>query len=223
VPPRHLAPIRRRLTVLKDGTIESCELVFCEGCVRSVRVSRCEACPFAPATVHATEGDGGVDCGCSIWPIGAEDPDVRFPPAVAAALPVGLALGQSIACVEDDLPWLAAMRVPVLRASLSGIPVVDHGGSLLGILPAPGITLAAAGAPPDPCLRVADCAQSLASVHEAQSLSDAFATMGARHARELPVVGEGGSVVGLLRDVDALRFVAHVARTGKRPTSPPLL
>jgi hypothetical protein len=34
------------------------------------------------------------------------------------------------------------------------------------------------------------------------------------------VVGEGQRVVGVLRDVDALRFVAHVARTAKRPTQP---
>jgi CBS domain-containing protein len=143
---------------------------------------------------------------------------MRFPPAVAAALPVGLALMQTVACVESDLPWVDAVQVPILRGGLSGIPVVDHGGSLLGILPAPGIPLAVAGAEPDRRCCVADRAQSLGSVHEAESLSDAFAAMGARHARELPVVGEGRLVVGILRDVDALRFVAHVARTGKRPT-----
>jgi CBS domain-containing protein len=185
--------------------------------MRSVPASRCAACPFAVATPREADKDGMVDCGRSLLPIAAEEPQLRFPPAVAAALPVGLALEQSVACVEEDLPWVDAMRVPILRGGLSSIPVVDHGGSLLGILRAPGIPLAVAGAAPDPRWCVADRAQSLGSVHEAESLGDAFAAMGARHARELPVVGEGRLLVGMLRDVDALRFVAHLARTGKRP------
>jgi hypothetical protein len=41
--------------------------------------------------------------------------------------------------------------------------------------------------------------------------------MCARRARELVIVGDEGEVVGLLRDVDAMRFVAHVTRTGTRP------
>jgi CBS domain-containing protein len=55
------------------------------------------------------------------------------------------------------------------------------------------------------------------SVDEGESLGAAFATMTARHARELPVVGEGRAYVGAVRDIDALRFVAYVSRTGLRP------
>jgi hypothetical protein len=54
-------------------------------------------------------------------------------------------------------------------------------------------------------------------VDEGASLGDAFGAMTARHARELTVVGPDRDVVGTLRDVDALRFVAYVARTGMRP------
>ena len=63
----------------------------------------------------------------------------------------------------------------------------------------------------------ADHAVSAPSVGETESLSNAFTMMGLRRVRELTVIDEDRLVVGTLRDPDALRFVAHVARTGKRP------
>jgi CBS domain-containing protein len=216
VPPRHAAPIRRRLTVLQDGTTESTEIVFCEARLRSVEVSRCEACPFA-GVAKTAERDACVDCGRTILSVVDEGEGSGFPPAVAASLPVGLALVQSLVCVEEGLSCVEMERTPILRGSRASVPVVDHAGALVGVLPAPDAAPGGHRALPEPLVSVAQCAVSVASVHEAESLGDAFVRMGAHHARELPVVGDGRRVVGVLRDVEALRFVAYVARTGQRP------
>jgi len=222
MPPRHAAPVRKRLTVLKDGTTESCEIVFCEAELKSVPVSRCAACPFAGSTFRETARDGTVDCGLSILPDAGNIADANFPPAVAAALPVGLALRRPVLCVEDNLPWVEVSRAPTLAGSQSAVPIVDHGGGFVGVLPVSAMDLASQNETADILASVADRAVSAAWVRESESLSDAFVTMGVRHLREVTVVGDEFQVVGVLRDVDALRFVAHVARTGKRPALMPV-
>jgi len=217
--PRHVTPVRRRLTVLGDGTMESCELVFCEAEHGSVRVSRCEGCPFAGPRSRETICNGVVDCALATLPISGSATDSRFPPDVAAALRVGVALARPVVCCEDSLPWIDGTRVSALRESSGAVPVVDRAGALLGILPAAAMASAGRGAIDDGVVSVADRAVSAVSVHERESLSSAFATMGSRRAREVTVVGDGHVVVGVLSDLDALHFVAHVVRTGMRPVA----
>lgn len=215
MPPRHAASVRTRLTVLKDGTTDSCELVFCEAELRSVEVRGCEACPFAGPDSSETARYGLVHCACSVFPIPGNAKDLSFPPAAAAALPVGLALARPVVCVEDCLPWVEAARTPLLPESPYGVPIVDRMGALVGLLPP--TALASVGWPRDRLASVADHAVFAVSVDERESLGDAFTKMGMRRMREVTVVGRGRRVVGVLRDVDALHFVAQVARTGTRP------
>jgi CBS domain-containing protein len=195
-------------------------MVFCEHVLRSVPVLRCEACPFAAS--ESQDGAcpvcaGGVDCAGSVLPIARNPIGSSFPPAVAAALPVGLALVGPVVCVQDELPWAGVARSPVLSESLSGVPVVNGAGALVGLLPAASIALAGWNAAAPQTSFVADHAMSAATIHEVESLGDAFAKMGQCRLRELTVISDGLAVVGILRDLDALRFVAHVARTGARP------
>jgi CBS domain-containing protein len=157
-----------------------------------------------------------VDCRRSI-PAIADAIMSKFPPAVAAVLPVGLVLSRPVVCVDGTLPWEAVARTPVLLSSLGGVPVLDREGRLELFLPRTTLALAGrshlAGGP----VSVADLAVTALSVHESASLRDAFAVMGRHRVRELTVVGDEGIVVGRLLDLDALHFVAHVARTGMRP------
>jgi CBS domain-containing protein len=121
-----------------------------------------------------------------------------------------------VVCVQDELPWAGVARSPVLSESLSAVPVVNGAGALVGLLPAASIALAGwSAAHPS---SVADYAMSAATIHEVESLGDAFAKMSQCRLRELTVISDGLAVVGILRDLDALRFVAHVARTGARPS-----
>jgi CBS domain-containing protein len=104
----------------------------------------------------------------------------------------------------------------LVEVGTAGLCIVDGGGALVGFLPSAWIALAgmralSSGLPP-----MIACAVSAPAVHERKSLSDAFSIMVARRVRELTVVGDGLQVVGALRDVDALRFVSHLRRTGER-------
>jgi len=207
------------LTILRDGTTELSELVFCEAELRSVAVCACNACPFADPDAGETVRHGMVHCARSVFPIAGNANDLSFPPAAAAALPVGMALVRPVVCVEDSLPWVEAARTTLLPEGPYGVPIVERGGALVGLLPPAALAPGSGDWPVDPVGSVAGHAVSAVSVHESESLGQAFATMGMRRMREVTVVGDGRIVVGVLRDVDALHFVAHVARTGKRPAS----
>ena len=217
MPPPHPVPVRTLITVLKDGTTDSCRIVFCEAELGSVPLSRCKTCQFAGSPSNESAFGHTVDCALSLLPMGGHAAATTFPSTVAAALPVGLALTGKLVCFEDSLPWAVARSRPQVPASQHAVPVVDHGGALVGILPGTALTGAECGVPGADATRAADRAVAATSVHESESLSDAFTAMSARRARELTVVGDRLLVVGVLRDVDALRFVAHVARTGSRP------
>jgi predicted transcriptional regulator len=97
------------------------------------------------------------------------------------------------------------------------VPVVDHGGGLLGLLARGAATLGlmtSGGARTVFEHMVVD----VPAVDENDSLGRALRLLAARHARELTVTSATGEVVGMLRDVDAMHIVAHVSRTGTRPS-----
>ena len=180
-------------------------------------VSRCKACRFAGPESCGVARFGRVAPDLAAPPIlPVLGNEVRFPPAVAAALPVGLALVRPVVCFEDTLPWSEAERAPWLDASRYGVPIVDHAGALVGLLPSTQGAVAV-GSWPGGAASVGDHAVSAVSVDEGESLGEAFALMGRHRVREVTAVGEGLRVVGVLRDVDALRFVAYVARSGGLP------
>jgi predicted transcriptional regulator len=132
--------------------------------------------------------------------------------AVAAVVPVGLALSRMVTCVADDLPLQqAARRVPTDPGAI-GVPVVDERGVLVGLLPRASVALVAITSSN---VVVADrMIPPGTAVNEGDTLGEAFRGMCSRRARELVVVASTGEVVGLLRDVDAMRFVASVSRRG---------
>jgi predicted transcriptional regulator len=102
-----------------------------------------------------------------------------------------------------------------METSAYGVPVVDEEGRLVGILPRATTALGLLKNAGDAAAEHVTIDWS--TVDESLSLSGAFELMVTRRARELSVVGTGRTVVGTLRDIDALRFVAHVSRTGMRP------
>jgi CBS domain-containing protein len=159
----------------------------------------------------------GVECGCSALAAiavgtGATEATGACVPAVAASLPVGLALAGTVFCVEKDASLRVALSAVPGQEREWGVPVVDRLGILVGHW-----------SPSEPNLATFDAtvgehmSPPTRAVYESETLGDAFAMMTARRLRGVVVLGERGEVVGVLRDVDALHFVAHVARTGLRP------
>jgi CBS domain-containing protein len=222
-------PIRRRLTVLRDGSVRAAAIVFCDPERRTVPLSRCAACRFAGPIERDTEGrEATIECCRFLLPSSrsAQEPasNDRRPwgtgvVGVAAMLPIGLCLVRPVVCVAHDAPLRIAARALEMEPSAYGVMVVDDEVRLVGILLRAATTLALLHAAAD---AVADyMSTDWSAVDEARSLGEAFGTMTSRRARELSVVTEEGAVVGTLRDVDALRFVSYVARTGMRPPVEP--
>jgi predicted transcriptional regulator len=120
-----------------------------------------------------------------------------------------------VVCVANDTTLTVAARALDMEASAYGVAVVDQEERFVGILPRARAALALLqyrGSTATGHVTSGAC-----TVDERQSVGVAFATMTARHRRELVVTGDGGTVVGVVRDIDALRFVCHVARMGCRP------
>ncbi len=218
-------PIRKRLTILRDDSRRCSALVFCDPRRHSVPLSRCVACELGGPVMRDALGHEAT-VGCRRYTVPSTPSSIPPPPSgvrlagsnvadTAATLPVGLALVRPVACVAFDAPLHLAARVLAAEPSAYGVSVVDAEDRLVGILPRATAALALLDSAAD---AVAEhMAVGWASIEEWQSLRAAFGAMAARGARELTVVGEGRAVVGILRDIDALRFVAHVSRTGLRP------
>jgi len=190
-----------------------------------VPLDRCVSCRFAGAVAHDARGlETTIDCCQFTLPSSraSEAPPPSGPgltgagvASVAATLPVGLSLGRSVVCLAYDAPLRVVARALEMEPSGYGVAVVDDDDRLLGILPRATAALAFLGSAADAVAEHMTVEWSV--VDESESLGAAFGTMTSRRARELSVVGEGRAVVGTLRDIDALRFVSYVSRTGMRP------
>lgn len=211
-------PIRTRLTVLRDATVASAALVFCERQGRSVALARCASCARGgaihrdPAGRHDTVACEVAALGVAGGPQGAHDAGMA---AVVASLPIGLAMAREVTCLAPDLPLRHVASAVVIDPGAFGVPVVDDDGGLLGLLPRAAVTIGLSRSSRDPV--AARMTPPALLAHERDTLGEAFREMCTHRARELVIIGDQGQVVGVLRDVDAMHFVAHVTRTGTRP------
>lgn len=192
-------------------------MVFCEPTGRSVPLARCATCGFG-AEVEGDATGRPLTVACSRFTLrstgptpGGDEPLKGTCAAhVAALLPVGLSLVRQIVCVSHDASLrLAIPAVLALEPFTGGVAVVDDQRRFLGTLP----RLVA----PDDQKAATHAIRGAGTIEEGASLATAFGTMASAHVRELVVLCEDGTFAGFLRDVDALRFVAHVSRTGLRP------
>ena len=125
--------------------------------------------------------------------------------------------------LRSDASIIDAIKV-LLRRDISGVPVVDHSGGLVGILSERD------------CLRVIAVGEYSAADHEklrsvSEFMSQPTYTVGpevgiyslagfflTHHERRLPVV-EGGRLVGLVSRRDVLRGLRKMMRRGPLSTS----
>jgi CBS domain-containing protein len=219
-PATQCLPVRKRLTVIRPDRTSSDSIVFCDPQQRSVPLGRCTSCPFGGPVEHRG-GLATVPCSRCALPMASSDDAPGAPRAsdavcsIAAALPIGLVLVRPVVCVAQDMLLRDAAAALDAEPSAFGVPVVDGDERLVGMLPRATAALALMdGGHEQP---VASRMTSFPSLPERESISVAFSTMGARRAREVAIVDRDRRVVGTLRDIDALRFVAYVARTGLRP------
>lgn len=185
--------VRRRDTIDPSGARGHAFSVFCPLDRRAMHLDLCRRCAYVR---EAT--DEHVVC--------APPQPARLSLDLAAPLGtsacVGDAMGERSISVRADVEWAVAERA----LAQDGAPValvVDAEDALVGVVDRDHV------GPRRPRTPARDLASSIAPVAEATPLAHAIARMVHERSRALPVVGSDGRVIGLLSDVDALRWVAQ--------------
>ncbi len=129
--------------------------------------------------------------------------------------PVAEAVPPEFACVARDAPLAAARGALERDVTAFGLPVVDERGGLVGILGRARAMLMGTSAR-SASWSLDALVAPIATVSERASLAETFASMRERGTREMAVVGEDRVLVGVLRDIDALRAIASSRRTSER-------
>lgn len=193
-------PVARRETLSASG-LDSEAQVFCPGERRSVSLDWCATCPAARHVggdeVRCTPGPRTVAPGEGTKRRG----DLAF---------VGEVLTRRHLCVLADVP---AGRIAAIlsEAPAPAVVVVDGSGQFVRLVPAQTVV----SSPADELAR--QLPGDGACVAESASLADAIAEMARTHVRFLAVTGTGERVVGVLGDIDALRWVASHRPDERRP------
>jgi CBS domain-containing protein len=210
--PRVTHPILRLTVVSEVGAQPARSRVFCRLRRESVPVEQCATCPRLEA-IHDGHGDaaGWIDCRFH------EHELDRFDPA-GELTEIGTLLRAGATTVVEAIVTLpVALRV--LEAEhCAALPVVDEGAHLVGIVHERHL-LRRAAEPPSPegherrATTVASAMSSAAPVAERMSVRSALRFMAAHHLREVVVVSPEGRPLGIVRDVDGLRWIAR-AKSG---------
>lgn len=188
----------RRRTLLTSPEADRHSTVFCPGRRQSIPVAECAACQH----VHEV-AEHQVECSPPESPLAkllAEDP------RVGGGASTGEAMGTVTVCARVETP-AGVVAGALARERVLAAIVEDEWGRLAGIVERPE----AEAAPPTECLH--GIVRVVTPVHEATPLASVIARMVHERARALPVVDDEGRPVGLLSDLDALRWVRHSSRT----------
>jgi CBS domain-containing protein len=191
----------RRLRLVDDrgDAVGSCSTVFCPEQRRSVDVAACGRCSRLSRVMPEA-----VECLPSIR---SAPSDYRVVARIGGDVCIAEAMSHDAVCIGADA---LAKRVACAleRAGAPVALVVDGAGRLLGLVEA------ADAAESHRPVTARHLARRINSVSESAPLAHAVDRMVHERARALPVVDDVGNVVGILTDLDALRWVA--GRNGQR-------
>jgi hypothetical protein len=182
-----------RQDTLSTGGVVTDARVFCPGEGRSVALEWCATCPAAR---HVDEGE--VRCTPGGRPRKTRDATVRSGEVSFA----GEALSRRHLSV---LPSVPAGRVAAAIRGLSApaVAVVDEQRHFVRLVSADTVVSSSASTP------VEDLRGGGARVAESASLADAIAQMIRTHGRFVALTDRDEKVVGVLTDLDVLRWVAR--------------
>lgn len=188
----------RRRALLASPEAEGHSTVFCPGKRRSLRIADCAACQHVHQIAERT-----IECSPPESPLAellAEDP------RLGGDASAGEAMGTVTVCARVETPAGVVARALAQERLLAAI-VEDEWGRFAGIVERPDVETSR----PNECLH--GMVRIVTPVHEATPLASVIARMVHDRARALPVVDDDGRPVGLLSDLDALRWVRHSPRT----------
>jgi CBS domain-containing protein len=197
-------PVRVRRTIDGNGEISAAMLVYCESRRRSIPLDDCTECDQCE-TVHIDplEEDSWVTC--------TRGGTFPAPSAVAEldgdSVPVASVMSRRVVCVAPETPT-SIVRELLLERGMTGAPVVDSKGTVVGFVSRADLLRNRWPAPP---LKASQIMTPLAvTVTETASVAEASALMALEGVHRLPVVNNAssGKVVGVVSAVDILRWYA---------------
>jgi CBS domain-containing protein len=201
-------PIRVRRTIDGAGEMTATMLVHCEGRRRSIPLDECSVCDECVAVhVDPLEEDSYVTCSKS-GAFGMEDTVEERAVVDGDRTHVWSVMARRLVCVLPDAKT-DLLRDILLERGVTGAPVVDPRGTVLGFVSRADILR---GAWPAPSAVVSEIMTPLAvTVSESASLAEASALMALEGIHLLPVVNNAaaGNVVGVISALDVLRWFAR--------------
>ncbi len=210
--------IRTRLTVLRDGSTIAAPVAFCAADGQSVPLSRCATCGFGSCFERDERGRfASLACSRVAEPRSPDESGDRAQSEGRASapeprsMPVGRALTRPFVCLAEDALVVTVARFFESESTAFGLPVVDGRGRLVGTLARATAALALAGSRRGRV--VGEMLVPSRVVSERASVAATFASMRERSAQEIAVLGDDRALVGVLRDIDALRILARSARS----------
>lgn len=200
-------PIRVRRTIDGGGEMAAAMLVYCERRRRSIPLDDCTECDECESVrIDPLEEDSWVTCRRSgIFPAGTLEEQAA---PNGDRTPVHVVMGRRVVCVAPDTQT-SMLRDILLERGLTGAPVVDPAGIVVGFVSRADLLRSAWPAPGGV---VAEIMTPLAvTVSETSSLAEASAMMALEGVHRLPVVNNAssGKVVGVISALDVLGWLAR--------------
>ncbi len=185
-----------RTEVLTDGgRKEVLSLrVYCKRRGHSLPLAECMGCPrLEHAHLSADLEVASIDC---------DDTSGVMVPEDVESEPVGALLRGNVCCIPDDAT-LQDVTEGLVSIGMDDAPVVDPDGRYFGVIRDSGLVGARKGDV------VKDVLTRAAAVSENDTVYEAVVRMARTHQRDIPVLSGDGVVVGVLRDVDAIRWLTQ--------------
>jgi CBS domain-containing protein len=174
--------------------------VFCPRRYASVSASNCTTCPFARAVSEAT-----ITCMPPSLPLGfawaPDKPLVRGPESLALRTPVGAVCAVHAVAVRVDVPVAQARTLLERVAVVVVLSADDH---VHGVL--------SAAEPPEGLMDLREMENRADMLTESAPLIEAIDRMLHGRVRCVVVTGDDRDFVGIVADLDVLRWVAHRRR-----------
>jgi len=193
-------PVRVRRTIDGKGEINAVMLVYCEARRRSVPLDECTECDDCE-TVHLDplEEDSWVICANSFPGPSEVDAD---------GTPVSAVMARRVICVAPETQT-SVVRELLLERGVTGAPVVDAAGTVVGFVSRSDLLRNRWPAPPATVSRI--MTPMALTVSETASVAEASALMALEGVHRLPVVSSApeGKVVGVISALDILRWYAR--------------
>jgi CBS domain-containing protein len=185
-------PVLVRRVVRADGSRTTAFRVFCPRQGRSLDLDTCRACRSCIEITRSCEGDV-VRCTPPAAPDDAES--------------VGALLRAPVLAVHADTSLREISRLFV-DGQLACVFVVDDGEKVVGVVR--DVDLLRAASPSSSNARAV--MGTALPVAESTSLRRALLQMAVTHVRQAPIVDADGELLGVLVDIEALRWLAAIKR-----------